>query len=105
MSDRIEESQPFRFIFTCYKNGVIIDLSTTSARTIEYRDLEGNETIVTATILNAPGTDGKIYYDFPLNAINQSITYRIKAWLTFATGKIPSDPVDLKIYDEWESVE
>ncbi len=107
MSDeRIEINQPFRLILTCYKDGVIVDLATTTTQSIEYRDPSGTEVKVTASVLNPPGTNGKIYYDFVQDDINKINLWKAKPWLTFAgLGEIPGDPVDVEIYDEWESKE
>ena len=107
MSDeRIEINQPFRLIITCLKDGTIVDLSTTTAQSIEYRDPSGTEVKKTATILNPPGSDGKVYLDFIQNEANKINTWKAKPWLTFAgLGEIPGDPVDVEIFDEWESLE
>ena len=104
MSDeRIEVSQPFRLIMTCYKDGTIVDLSTTTVQEIEYRDPSGVEVKVVATILTPPGADGKIYYDFPQGTIGKTNIWKAKPWLTFAgLGEIPGDPVDIDIHEKWE---
>ena len=103
MSDeRIEVNQPFRLIITCYRDGVLVDLSVTTTQSIEYRSPKGTETKVGATILNPPGSDGKIYYDFPSNTANVQNIWKAKPWLTFAEGELPGDPVDVEIHTKWE---
>ena len=106
MSDeRIEVNQPFRLILTCYKDGAIVDLETTIAQKIEYRDPSGIEVEVIASILTPPGTDGKIYYDFVQDKIDKINIWKAKPWLTFTDGdKIPGEPIDIEVYDEWESM-
>lgn len=105
MSDeRIEVNQPFRLIITCYKDGALVDLADTTLQQIEYRNPAGVATEVTATILNPPGTDGKIYYDFAKNIVNVINKWKAKPWLTFlSSDKLPGEPIDIEIYDEWES--
>jgi hypothetical protein len=107
MSDieRIEVNQPFRLIITCYMDGALVDLSTTSARSIEYKDPAGVETKVSATILNPPGTDGKIYVDILVNTWSVPTIWKVKPWLTFPVlGEIPGDPQEVDVYDEWDSI-
>ena len=104
MSDeRIEINQPFRLIIVCRVDGVIQDLSLTTVQEIEYRSPLGVETKKTATVLNPPGTDGKIYYDVPSNTFNKEATWRVKPHLTFAGGDvIPGDPIYVMVYGKWE---
>ena len=105
MSDeRIEENQPFRLIIQCKLNGEIVDLATGYSKyEIEYKSPIGTETKVTANILTPPGTDGKIYYDFPKDTANDPRTWLVKPWLTTTGGdELPGDPVDIEISRKWE---
>lgn len=102
-NERIEIDQPFRLIVVCRVDGVIQDLAQTTKQEIEYKSPSGVETKVDANILNAPGTDGKIYYDVPVDTFDAKAIWKVKPWLTFVGGDlIPGDPVEVEVYGKWE---
>lgn len=103
LEERIEINQPFRIIIECYLNGVIADLGEFSKLEMIYYSPSGVETKVTASILNAPGTDGKIYYDVPANIFNDARVWEAKPLLTTGDSKeLPGEPIQIEIYRKWE---
>ncbi len=103
-NERIETNQPFRLIIVCYRDGTIVNLATTSAQSIEYKDPSGVEVKEVATVLTPPGADGKIYIDLIQDAWSLHNIWKAKPWLTFAgLGEIPGEPIDVEVYQEWES--
>ena len=69
---------------------VAFDLSAASAIQMVFTDPSENETTVTATILNAPGSDGLIRYvnSTPSPAISSSGLWKYRAKLTLSAGGV-----------------
>jgi hypothetical protein len=106
MSDRIEKNQPFQLIITCIRDGVIVDFSdvTITNKTINYQSPEQVESAkFAASILNPPGTDGKIYIDIPINTFNEVGDWEAKPYVTFGTDEFPGSPVTIPIVEPWQT--
>jgi len=72
-------------------NGVnqIVDLSTATSLQIIIQDPDGTETTVTASVLNAPGTDGYMRYLNQSSALlNQGGIWKYRAKITFSDGGV-----------------
>ena len=69
---------------------VAVDLSATSARQITFTDPDGNETTVTATIVNGTGSDGLLRYINNAGAvvINSIGLWSYRAKVTMSIGGI-----------------
>jgi len=69
---------------------VAVDLSATSARQIIFTDPDGNETTVTATIVNGTGSDGLLRYINNAGAvvINSIGLWSYRAKVTMSIGGI-----------------
>jgi len=69
---------------------VAVDLSATSAQQMIFTDPDGNETTVTASILNSPGTDGLVRYINNAGAvvINSIGLWSYRAKVTMSVGGV-----------------
>lgn len=66
-----------------------VDLSTATTLQMVIQDPDGVETTVTASILNAPGTDGYLRYINADSALfNQAGLWKYRAKITFSDGGI-----------------
>ena len=74
-----------RLILTIYEDDAILDISTSTAKSIIIRKPNGEILTVTATFLT-DGSDGKIYYDTVSGDLDQSGMYKIQGSLLINSG-------------------
>lgn len=67
----------------------VVDLSTATTLEMVIQDPDGTETTVTASVLNAPGTDGYMrYLNSDATLFNQAGLWKYRAKITFSDGGI-----------------
>jgi hypothetical protein len=80
-----------RFAITVYDGTTAVDISASTARTLEFRKPDG--TIFTATAaLTTGGTDGGMYYDVPTTTtLDQSGRWKMQGVVSFSGSVFHTD--------------
>ena len=70
---------------TVQENGVAVDISGATTKTITFYKPDGTHVVKTAAF-TTDGTDGKMRYTVTADELNQSGTWRAVGWIVTATG-------------------
>lgn len=74
-----------RLIITMYEDGVVLDISTATVKSIIVKKPNGTTTTYTAIFLT-DGTDGKIYYDTVAGDLDSAGTYKTQGQISIDGG-------------------
>ena len=79
-----------RFLITVQDDGVAVDISTATARQINFK--KPSSTVLNrAGSLFTDGTDGKMYYDAVAGDLDEAGDYKIQGKVTFPSGIYSTD--------------
>ena len=86
-----------RFLITVQDDGVAVDISSATARQINFKK-------PSATVLNrtgslfTDGTDGKMYYDAVAGDLDEAGDYKIQGKVIFSVGNFSTDVKKFKVH-------
>lgn len=87
-----------QFVVTLYDGTTVVDISTSSARTLEFKMPTGTVFTVTAT-LSGSGTSGAMSYTIPTTTtLATDGRWKLQAVVEFATSKFRSDIYEFRVY-------
>lgn len=87
-----------RFSVTLYDGTTAVDISDSTARTLEFRRPDGTIFTASAT-MSGTGSGGSMYYDLPTTTtLDQDGTWKVQAVVDYPTSRFHSDIYAFIVY-------